>query len=156
MIFIYRIPGSHVLISSLQGSASRTRVESLVRTCNSTKVLEALTGKFYIRRCKPGILYVYKGLLFLWHWCRAGHMTVTWQQYQCNNLFIIYSNIKPVLSSHSKLDKTKVLMTNGSLMKVKSIPECSPSAILLTCIEQIVLEYHFGLFENDHFWQVLL
>ena len=26
---------------------------------------------------------------------------------------------------HSKIDKTKILMTNGSLMKVKSIAECS-------------------------------
>ena len=29
--------------------------------------------------------------------------------------------VKPVLSGHSKIDKTKVLNTNGSLMKVKSI-----------------------------------
>ena len=35
---------------------------------------------------------------------------------------------KPVLSDHSKIDK--ILMTNGSLMKVKSIAECSPWSIL--------------------------
>ena len=38
-----------------------------------------------------------------------------------------------------KIDKTKILMTNGSLMKVKSIAECSKwehSAVLLTCIKQ--------------------
>ena len=33
--------------------------------------------------------------------------------------------VKFVLSSHSKIDKTKVLMANGSLMKVESIAECS-------------------------------
>ena len=35
--------------------------------------------------------------------------------------------VKPVLSSHSKIhvDKAKILMTNGSLMKVKRIAECS-------------------------------
>ena len=33
---------------------------------------------------------------------------------------IVYT-VKSVLSGHSKLDKTKVLKTNGSLMKVKSI-----------------------------------
>ena len=33
--------------------------------------------------------------------------------------------VKPVLSGHSKIDKTKVLMENGSLMKVESIAECS-------------------------------
>ena len=27
--------------------------------------------------------------------------------------------VKPVLSSHSKIDKTRILFTNGSLMKVK-------------------------------------
>ena len=29
----------------------------------------------------------------------------------------------PVLRAHSKIDKTKILMTNGSLTKVKSIAE---------------------------------
>ena len=28
---------------------------------------------------------------------------------------------KPVLNDHSNIDKTQILMTNGSLMKVKSI-----------------------------------
>ena len=35
------------------------------------------------------------------------------------------NTVKPVLSGHSKIDKTKILMTNGSLMKVESI-ECFP------------------------------
>ena len=39
--------------------------------------------------------------------------------------------IKPVLSSHSKIAKTKVLKTNGSLMKVKSIAESSFGAFLV-------------------------
>ena len=38
--------------------------------------------------------------------------------------------VKPVLSGHSKIDKTKILMTSGSLMKVKCIAECSPWSIL--------------------------
>ena len=33
--------------------------------------------------------------------------------------------VKPVLSGYSKIDKTKVLKSNGSLMKVESIAECS-------------------------------
>ena len=37
---------------------------------------------------------------------------------------------KPYLSGLSKIDKTKILMINGSLMKVKSIAECSPWSIL--------------------------
>ena len=48
-------------------------------------------------------------------------------------------------SSHPKIDKTKILMANGSLMKVKTIAECSPlehSAILLTCIKP----YQFSVF----------
>ena len=34
--------------------------------------------------------------------------------------------VKPVLSGHSKIDETKILITYGSLMKVESIAECSP------------------------------
>ena len=47
--------------------------------------------------------------------------------------------IKPVLSGHSIIDKTKILMTNVSLMKVESFAECSPlehSAMFLTCIKR--------------------
>ena len=33
--------------------------------------------------------------------------------------------VKPVLRGHSKSDKTKIIMTNGSFMKVESIAECS-------------------------------
>ena len=35
------------------------------------------------------------------------------------------NTVKPVLSDHSKIDRTKFLKTNGSLMKVESIAECS-------------------------------
>ena len=40
--------------------------------------------------------------------------------------------VKSVLSSHSKLDKTKVLKTNGGLMKVESIAECALGAFCNT------------------------
>ena len=40
--------------------------------------------------------------------------------------------VKPVLTDHSKMDRTKVLKTNGSLMKVKSIAECSLGAFCNT------------------------
>ena len=40
--------------------------------------------------------------------------------------------VKPIFSVHSKLDKTKVLKTNGSLMKVESIAECSLGAFCNT------------------------
>ena len=53
---------------------------------------------------------------------------------QCLELDYYYITVKPVLRGHSKIDKTKSLMTNGSLMKVESIAECS--AILLTCIKR--------------------
>ena len=51
----------------------------------------------------------------------------------------ITNSVKPVLSGHLKLDKTMVLMENGSLMKVEIITEFSPlehPAILLTCIKR--------------------
>ena len=46
-----------------------------------------------------------------------------------------------------KKNKTKVLMTTCSLMKAESVPECSPSAILLTCIKgELVLKTNFHSF----------
>ena len=33
--------------------------------------------------------------------------------------------VKPVFSDHSKIDKTKILMTNGSLMKVSIGAVCN-------------------------------
>ena len=47
--------------------------------------------------------------------------------------------VKPVLSDHSKIDKIKVLIANGSLMTVEVLQNAplglEHSAILLTCIE---------------------
>ena len=40
--------------------------------------------------------------------------------------FLMLYTIKPVLSGHSKIDKTKVLVGNSSIMEVESIVECSP------------------------------
>ena len=54
--------------------------------------------------------------------------------------------MKPVLSGLFKIDKTKVLKTNGSLMKVKSNEECS------TPLENQVLVFFLG----SHLRQVLL
>ena len=50
-----------------------------------------------------------------------------------------YNSSKACLKWPLKKDKTKVIKKNGSLMKVKSIAECSHleySAILLTCIKR--------------------
>ena len=44
----------------------------------------------------------------------------------------IIFTVKHVLSGHSKIVKTKVLKTNGSLMKVESIAECSLGAFCNT------------------------
>ena len=40
------------------------------------------------------------------------------------------SAVKPVLCGHSKIDKTKVLKTNGSVMKVGSIAEYFRPALI--------------------------
>ena len=42
----------------------------------------------------------------------------------------LQNTVKPVLSGHSKIDKTMVVIANGSLMKVQSIAECSLWSIL--------------------------
>ena len=46
--------------------------------------------------------------------------------YSSTNLY--KNTVKPVLSGHSKIDKTMVLKTNGSLMKVESIAVLDHSA----------------------------
>ena len=40
--------------------------------------------------------------------------------------------VKPILSGHSKIDKSKDLKTDGSLMQVESIAECSNGAFCNT------------------------
>ena len=50
--------------------------------------------------------------------------------------------VKPFLSSHSKIHKTKVLKTNGSLMKVESIAECSHGAFCNT-FKPALVDNHF-------------
>ena len=47
-------------------------------------------------------------------------------------MLTVLSSVKPVLSGHLKIDKTKVLMENGSLMKVKSIAERTVGAFCNT------------------------
>ena len=44
--------------------------------------------------------------------------------------------VKPVQKGHPKIDKTKILMTNGSLMKVKSIAECSPWSLASLTLQE--------------------
>ena len=63
-------------------------------------------------------------------------------------------------SNHSKIDKTKILMTNGSLMKVRRIAECSSCSILQYFWPALSDNWSwktiFGLFQSGCFRQVLL
>ena len=61
--------------------------------------------------------------------------------------WLIYNTVKPVLSGHSKIDKTKILMTNGGLMKVESIAECSPWSIL---------QYFWPALSDNRSWKPIL
>ena len=69
---------------------------------------------FILNPCSAKEIYMAHSLLFS-------------SQFSC---VISINTVKPVLSSHSKIDKTKTLMINGSLMKVESIAECSHWSIL--------------------------
>ena len=66
------------------------------------------------------------------------HLTASLQTLQNRKFMLVVNTVKLVLSSHSKKDKTKILITNGSLMKVESIAECplEHSAMLLTFIKR--------------------
>ena len=48
-------------------------------------------------------------------------------------------------NGHSKEDKTQILMTNGSLMKVESIAECSPWNILLGGVFCNTFDLHLAI-----------
>ena len=58
--------------------------------------------------------------------------------------FDMYS--KPVLSSHSKRDKTKVLKPCSTLMQVKSTAECSTGAFCITFDLHEAIICHQNLF----------
>ena len=51
-------------------------------------------------------------------------MPLCWKSHVAAHTEIGIDTVKPVLSAQSKIDKTKILMTNSSLMKVESIAEC--------------------------------
>ena len=55
------------------------------------------------------------------------------------NQLLTKKHAKYPISNHSKIDKTKVLKTCGSLVQVESIAECSSGAFCntLTCIKQL-------------------
>ena len=57
---------------------------------------------------------------------------------------IIWLTVKPVLSGHLKIDKTKHLMASGKLMKVKSIAEYSHWSIL---------QYFWPALSNNRSWK---
>ena len=54
---------------------------------------------------------------------------------------------KPVFSGHLWIDKTKDLKTNGNLMKVESIAECSPWSIL---------QYFWPALRDTWYWKPIL
>ena len=70
------------------------------------------------------------------HRKRSVWRTVAWTK-RSVVLFWYAHTVEPVLSGHSKIDKTKVLKTNGSLMNVEILQNAllGHSAILLTCIK---------------------
>ena len=55
------------------------------------------------------------------------------QCYEVWSMIGTFYRVTPVLNGHSKIDKTKLFMTNGSLTKVASIAECPLGALCNTC-----------------------
>ena len=65
------------------------------------------------------------------------------------DIITVFTTIKPVLSGHSKIDKTKILMTNGSLMKVISVEH---SAILTGLINQFSVFSRVAVLHKFHWY----
>ena len=57
---------------------------------------------------------------------RLTQIQLTQDSLRCN----WHNTVEPLVNGNSKIDKTKTLMTNGSLVKAKSIAEGSPWSIL--------------------------
>ena len=81
----------------------------------------------------PSFLVVKKS-----HFNKNIHLTASLQTPLTRKYMKVVNMVKPVLSSHSKKDKTKILITNDSLMKVERIAR-EHSAILLTCINRLLV-----------------
>ena len=62
-------------------------------------------------------------------WDLCTNVNILGIEVRCFSFFHEHT-VEPVLSSHSKIGKTKILMTNDSFMKVESIAECSKGSIL--------------------------
>ena len=58
--------------------------------------------------------------------------SLIWVCAVCLYMSFLAGTVNPVLSSPSKIDKTKVLKSDGSSMKVESIAECSLGAFCNT------------------------
>ena len=73
--------------------------------------------------------------------------------------WFVLNTVKSVLSGHLKIDKTKVVVENDSLMDVESIAECSPWSILQyfrPALRIIGIENQFYVFFlSGHLSQVL-
>ena len=95
-----------------------------------------------------------------WHYMIIDVISTCFYTHTSSTLWTFNTTVNSVLSGHSKLDKTKIIMTNVSLMKVESIAECSPWSIL-QCFWPALSDNQswksiFGLFESGCFRQVLL
>ena len=55
--------------------------------------------------------------------------------------------VKLVLSGHIKIEKTKLLIENGSLMKVESIAECSKGNLL---------QHFWPALSDNWYWKPIL
>ena len=71
--------------------------------------------------------------------CSSIHMTMLFLNiYGCSEVLVNLKQYSKICVKWPLKNGKKVFMTNGSLMKVKSIAECPMelSALLLTCIKQ--------------------
>ena len=73
--------------------------------------------------------------------------------YNTSGTMLSWEKVKPVLSGHLKINKTKVLKTDDSLMQVVSIAECSLGPALR---DNRSWKRSFGLFLSGCLRQVLL
>ena len=120
----------------------KRRLHRLVRvyTCQNTTLLEiTCLGSFVYNDSHLSLnqQYIIKLLEAMSRLACMVHLTVLRHTYIPVNIESNEYSKTCLKRSHSKIDKTKVLKTNGSLLKVESIAACSKRAFCnaLTCIK---------------------
>ena len=129
--------------------------------------IRVMPGKLYslwlykTTHCGPVHIWLYTSKHFIWQYLDIDRKNTICCTQCVRRIQLIWANYsKTCLIWPLKIDKTKIVMTNDSLMKVESIAECYPWSILQYFWPALSDNWSwkpiFGLFESSCFKLILL